>query len=143
MLVDVPYAVAKTFEEGDWLLLPNDALVDYAALNGRFSGHASRTEALMMLLLSRAEYDDEGRLIVRFTTNGLAEELGITSAAINSRMQNLRECGYMRCLQKGCYIPKSMERPRPSTWEILPGWCGSTLSEGTAGTVEAVDDEEL
>lgn len=130
MLVDVPYAVAKTFQEGDWLLLPDDALVDYAGISS--CGYGSRTDSMLMLLLSRSKYDGEGRLVVEFVPARLADELGCSVSVIYDRMGALREGGRARCLVRGANTPR-MGQPRPSVWELLPDWTASVLSPATAG----------
>lgn len=132
MLIDAPYPVAKTLQEGGFVLIPHDSLVEYAGLYQN-QAFGDRAQATLLYLLSTSERDADGNRICRLRPVCVSDDLGLKRNVIETRMGTLEKHGTIEKVSGGKYVPplSGMESPlwEAAVYRILPEWTEDVMTD--------------
>ena len=127
-VAEVPYAVRRAVSEGNYILLPEDALLGCCTQTPNVKGGLT-SDGLMLWLAGHSHPGDDGSLLVTARGIDLAVALGVDEETIGARFTQLHRRGQVETVECGHW---GRGFSTPSTWRLLPDWCYGCVVGGDA-----------
>lgn len=115
--IEVPDDVADVLEEGRYIILDEDTLVEMAG------GPHTVYWPLMLLAVERSYVDDRNRQVVDVSLEGWGRAIGRQTDTMRCGFRQLRRNGWVKRIRHG-------NQSQPSVYEITAPWAAGAIVEG-------------
>lgn len=115
--IEVPDDVADVLEEGRYIILDEDTLVEMAG------GPHTFYWPLMLLAVERSYVDDRNRQVVDVSLDRWGRAVGKSSDTMRHEFRQLHRLGWTERVQYG-------NQSQPSIYEVTAPWAAGAIVEG-------------